>query len=88
MISSKQLMAGGKDTLLKLWCHEESRVFRDRLISEEDRDWFNGALAKELSRKGLDTTWEVGEFADVLFGDYGTGTPIPDPGPLNGPAIR
>ena len=54
-------------------------MFRDRLISEEDRDWFNGSLAKELTRKGLDTTWEVSEFSDILFGDYGTGTPIPDP---------
>lgn len=33
-----------QDKLLRLWCHEESRVFRDRLISAEDRTWFNDAL--------------------------------------------
>ncbi|CAN0522579.1 unnamed protein product, partial [Scytosiphon promiscuus] len=33
-----------QDKLLRLWCHEESRVFRDRLISAEDRSWFNDAL--------------------------------------------
>ncbi|CAM9488334.1 unnamed protein product [Laminaria digitata] len=33
-----------QDKLLRLWCHEESRVFRDRLISAEDRSWFNNAL--------------------------------------------
>lgn len=36
--------ADTQDKLLRLWCHEESRVFRDRLISAEDRTWFNDAL--------------------------------------------
>lgn len=36
--------ADTKDKFLRLWCHEESRVFRDRLISAEDRTWFNNAL--------------------------------------------
>lgn len=36
--------ADTQEKLLKLWCHEESRVFRDRLISAEDRAWFNDAL--------------------------------------------
>ena len=26
--------------LLKLWLHESARVFRDRLINDEDRKWF------------------------------------------------
>lgn len=33
-----------QEKLLRLWCHEESRVFRDRLICAEDRTWFNEAL--------------------------------------------
>ena len=36
--------ADTQDKILRLWCHEESRVFRDRLISAEDRTWFNDAL--------------------------------------------
>jgi len=36
--------ADTQDKILRLWCHEESRVFRDRLISAEDRTWFNNAL--------------------------------------------
>lgn len=36
--------ADTKDKFLRLWCHEECRVFRDRLISAEDRTWFNDAL--------------------------------------------
>lgn len=40
--------ADTKDKFLRLWCHEESRVFRDRLISAEDRTWFNNALQVPL----------------------------------------
>ena len=32
---------GTKDDSAKLWLHECSRVFCDRLINEEDRKWFN-----------------------------------------------
>ena len=28
------------DTITKLWIHEVSRVFHDRLINDNDRDWF------------------------------------------------
>jgi len=41
-----------------LWAHECGRVFRDRLINEEDSDWFDGALAaqvKETFRKDFAT---------------------------------
>ncbi|CAM9370413.1 unnamed protein product, partial [Discosporangium mesarthrocarpum] len=58
-----------KDKLLRLWCHEESRVFRDRLISEEDRRWFNTAI-KDVLSEHLEVEWETTEFADLLFGDY------------------
>lgn len=32
------------DTLVKLWIHEISRVFSDRLINEEDRSWFMDSI--------------------------------------------
>lgn len=41
-----------QDKLLRLWCHEESRVFRDRLISAEDRSWFNDALQVLMEHGG------------------------------------
>lgn len=44
--------ADTKDKFLRLWCHEESRVFRDRLISAEDRTWFNNALQVTVSIPG------------------------------------
>lgn len=27
-------------TITKLWIHEVQRVFHDRLINDEDREWF------------------------------------------------
>lgn len=42
--------ADTQDKFLRLWCHEESRVFRDRLISAEDRTWFNGALQVDIQQ--------------------------------------
>ncbi|CAM9936766.1 unnamed protein product [Ectocarpus sp. 6 AP-2014] len=61
--------ADTKDKFLRLWCHEESRVFRDRLISAEDRTWFNGALQSVLL-EFLDVDWNTDMFAELLFGDY------------------
>lgn len=42
--------ADTQDKILRLWCHEESRVFRDRLISAEDRTWFNNALQVQVAQ--------------------------------------
>jgi dynein heavy chain len=57
--------------LIKLWIHEESRVFRDRLINEDDRDWFNSCITDTMSEKGLvKEAWEVPSFKDLLFGEY------------------
>lgn len=38
------------DTVTKLWIHEISRVFHDRLINEEDRDWFKDLVVELLGR--------------------------------------
>lgn len=36
------------EKLILLWCHEGQRVFRDRLIDQNDRDWFNKATLTQL----------------------------------------
>ena len=38
-----------KEMLLRLWYHESCRVFQDRLVSEEDRQWFSSQLEEKIS---------------------------------------
>ena len=59
-------------TLLLLWLHEMSRVFRDRLIDEKDRSWFNNELEKKMKRY-IDYSLDKQEWTDVLFGDFMSG---------------
>jgi hypothetical protein len=37
-----------KDSLIRIWCHECQRVFGDRLINSQDRDWFAGMVAEKV----------------------------------------
>lgn len=45
---SKPNIIGSVETIVKLWIHETSRVFHDRLINEEDREWFKDTVQKQL----------------------------------------
>ncbi|CAM9879439.1 unnamed protein product, partial [Choristocarpus tenellus] len=38
------------DTVIRLWIHECSRVFYDRLISREDQEWFERLVIELLAR--------------------------------------
>lgn len=38
-----------RQILLRLWMHEEARVFRDRLLCVEDRQWFDNACESALA---------------------------------------
>ena len=40
-----------RPALARLWAHECLRVFSDRLISDEDRDWFAGQLEQQCATK-------------------------------------
>jgi dynein heavy chain len=58
-----------KDALMRLWLHETCRQFRDRLINEEDRDWFNVTISSCME-KHLGETWPVDKFANLSYGDF------------------
>ena len=56
-------------TMIKLWYHECSRVFYDRLTDDEDRFWFNKFMS-ELVSKAFKKNWaEVAE-GPVMFGSF------------------
>ena len=53
-----------------LWLHELQRVFKDRLINNEDRDWFLD-LQKKHVKKHLNKEWsETVTTESLIFGDY------------------
>lgn len=53
----------------RLWLHEACRQFRDRLVDEPDRAWFNTLLRDKL-RSHLHLDWAESEFQDLVFGDF------------------
>ncbi|TMS18883.1 Dynein heavy chain 1, axonemal [Larimichthys crocea] len=58
-----------KVQLLQLWYHESCRVFQDRLVCAEDRDWFDGLLKDCIEQ--FDCSFdEVVPSKPVLFGDF------------------
>ncbi|XP_013988847.1 dynein axonemal heavy chain 1 isoform X2 [Salmo salar] len=55
--------------LLQLWYHESCRVFQDRLVSAEDRDWFDKLLQARIEEFGCSFEDAV-PCQPVLFGDF------------------
>ncbi|KAM7402690.1 hypothetical protein PAMP_017906 [Pampus punctatissimus] len=62
-------MMEDKLQLLRLWYHENCRIFQDRLVCAEDRDWFNRLLKECIQEFGCDFE-EVVLCQPVLYGDF------------------
>ncbi|KAI5607103.1 dynein heavy chain 1, axonemal, partial [Silurus asotus] len=58
-----------KAQLLRLWYHESCRVFQDRLVNQEDRDWFDKLLQECIEEFDCNFQ-EVVPCQPVLFGDF------------------
>lgn len=55
---------------MRLWYHECCRVFQDRLVNDEDRQWFDSLLRKEIEKYyQVDSAVALGKGA-ILFGDF------------------
>lgn len=70
-----------KEGLVRLWCHESLRVFHDRLINDEDRNWFLDELKKLVSNHfHLDFEQKVsrGNNFPIIFGSYLDYTALPE----------
>lgn len=84
VLLSKPSEAFNKTTLIRLWSHEALRVFGDRLVTEDDRQWFNKHLENMCSSKFSANFYEVFKYLDtegeqtvtvknmrsLFFGDY------------------
>ena len=57
-------------TLLRLWYHENQRVFADRLINDEDRNWFSGLLKSQIETAFSLDFGEVVTKDPLLYGDF------------------
>eukprot|EP00698_Gefionella_okellyi_P007650 TRINITY_DN186_c0_g3_i1.p1 TRINITY_DN186_c0_g3~~TRINITY_DN186_c0_g3_i1.p1 ORF type:complete len:2618 (+),score=811.11 TRINITY_DN186_c0_g3_i1:164-8017(+) len=56
--------------MIRLWLHECTRVFRDRLVDQQDRDWFKKLLSEKL-QSYLKTEWaSVVTQERLLYGDF------------------
>nr|CAD7413475.1 unnamed protein product [Timema poppensis] len=57
------------DPLVRLWYHECCRVFQDRLVNDEDCEWFDQLLRDKIGGFGLNAD-KVLEDRAILFGDF------------------
>ncbi|KAF0288035.1 Dynein heavy chain 1, axonemal [Amphibalanus amphitrite] len=56
-------------TMLRLWYHETCRVFQDRLVCDEDRDWLDQLIRGEIQERFKLKPDEVLNHDPILFGD-------------------
>ena len=71
MLMVKSSAIRDPEQLIKLWIHESSRVFHDRLINEQDRIWYQDLLI-ELLKRGFNSNQEKENIFgsnNIKFGD-------------------
>jgi dynein heavy chain len=72
MLSANTKQMSEKADLIRLWAHENLRVFRDRLVNNDDRQWFDGQL-KALVPKCLGVPWDevvTVETTHLIYSDF------------------
>nr|XP_061814136.1 dynein axonemal heavy chain 1-like [Nerophis lumbriciformis] len=69
ILMAETCMIETKEMLLQLWYHENCRVFQDRLVCAEDREWFNSLLKTFIEEFGCDFDVVV-PCQPILYGDF------------------
>ena len=57
-------------SIISLWMHESMRVFKDRLINDEDSDWFKDTLSRLLDKHFKKSWNDVVTTDRLVYGDY------------------
>lgn len=58
--------------MVRLWYHENMRIFHDRLIDEEDRDYLKNMLITQFEKFNLEKE-TVLSLDRIIFGDFWNG---------------
>ncbi|XP_058416307.1 dynein axonemal heavy chain 1 isoform X1 [Diceros bicornis minor] len=69
MLMANPAKVEDKVQLLRLWYHESCRVFRDRLVNQEDCSWFDKLLESHMEQWMVAFN-EVCPFQPILYGDF------------------
>jgi dynein heavy chain, axonemal len=59
-----------QEELVRLWVHENKRVFEDRLINAEDHEWFTNLMRKQLEKYFAMDWKDVVPNERLIYGDY------------------
>eukprot|EP00818_Percolomonas_sp_WS_P004771 CAMPEP_0117446884 /NCGR_PEP_ID=MMETSP0759-20121206/6580_1 /TAXON_ID=63605 /ORGANISM="Percolomonas cosmopolitus, Strain WS" /LENGTH=4305 /DNA_ID=CAMNT_0005239183 /DNA_START=148 /DNA_END=13065 /DNA_ORIENTATION=- len=70
VLQMKADMIDNTKTFLRLWTHESMRVFRDRLVNDQDRDLFDETINELLKSKFKSSLKDVVPDGHLLFANY------------------
>lgn len=70
MMQVKPGHCSSKEHLYRLWSHESSRVFHDRLVDDKDRGWW-WKCSSEIIEKYFSESTEEDTLARIMFGSWG-----------------
>ena len=60
----------GKEDVLRLWYHENCRVFQDRLVNDEDRKWFVDLIRDKMASGFEMVMSDVVKDSTMIYGDF------------------
>ena len=60
----------GKEDVLRLWYHENCRVFQDRLVNDEDRKWFVDLIRDKMASGFEMVMNDVVKDSTMIYGDF------------------